>query len=122
MSKYVDGFVVPVPKKNMTEYKKMARLASKVWRDHGAIDYVEAVAEDVPYGKTTSFPRSVKLKKGETVIFSWVTYKSRKHRDQVMKKVMKDPRLESWADSKDMPFDGKRMIWGGFQKFIDISK
>lgn len=120
MSKYVDGFVIPVPKKNIPKYLKMAKLASKVWRDHGAIDYFETVADDVKPGKWTSFPQSVKLKKGETVVFSWATYKSRKHRDQVMKKVMDDPRLAAYMDPKNMPFDGKRMIWGGFKTMIKV--
>ena len=106
---YVDGFILPIPKKKLDAYKKMAKLAAKVWMDHGAIDYVECMAEDVKPGKVTSFPQSVKLKKGEVVFFSWVTYKSRKQRDSVMKKVM---------DPKKMPFDGKRMFWGGFTPFV----
>lgn len=95
----------------------MARLAKKVWLDHGALDYVECVADDVKPGKVTSFPQSVKLKKNEVVFFSWATYKNRKHRDQVMKKVMTDPRLANF-DPKNMPFDGKRMFWGGFKPVI----
>ncbi len=120
MSKYVDGFVVPVPKKNMKQYLRMARLGSKVWKDHGAIDYFECAADDVKSGKYTSFPQSVKLKKGETVFFSWITYKSRKHRDHVMKKVMSDPRLAEFMDPKKMPFDGKRMFWGGFKTMVKV--
>ena len=96
----------------------MAKLAAKVWMDHGAIDYVECMAEDVKPGKLTSFPQSVKLKKGEVVFFSWVTYKSRKQRDSVMKKVMNDLRLNEFMDPKKMPFDGKRMFWGGFTPFV----
>ena len=115
---YVDGFVVPVPRKNIAAYKKIAKLAGKVWRDHGALDYRECVAEDVKVGKWTSFPRSVKLKKGETVVFSWITYKSRAHRDRVLAKVMKDKRLASMMDPKAMPFDGKRMIYGGFDTIV----
>ena len=116
---YVDGFVVPVPKKNVKKYLSIAKLAAKVWKDHGAIDYCEAVADDVKPGKWTSFPRSVKLKKNETVVFSYITYKSRSHRDRVLKKVMSDPRLaEMMQDPKKMPFDGKRMIWGGFKSAI----
>jgi len=112
---YVDGFVLPVPKKNKAAYKKMATLASKVWMDHGALSYVEAVADDVKPGKWTSFPQSVKLKKNEVVWFSWITYKSRKHRDAVMKKVMTDKRMDQFMTGKvKMPFDGKRMIFGGF--------
>jgi uncharacterized protein YbaA (DUF1428 family) len=116
---YVDGFIVPVPKKNVKKYMVIAKLAAKVWKDHGAIDYCEAVADDVKPGKWTSFPRSVKLKKNETVIFSYITYKSRSHRDRVLKKVMSDKRLEKvMQDPKKMPFDGKRMIWGGFKTAI----
>jgi len=115
---YVDGFVLPVPRKNLEAYKKMAKLAGKVWREHGALDYRECVAEDVKVGKWTSFPRSVKLKKGETVVFSWITYKSRAHRDRVIAKVMKDKRLASMMDLKTMPFDAKRMIYGGFDTIV----
>ena len=114
MAQYVDGFVIPVPKKNLDAYKKMARKAAKVWRDHGALEVRECVADDVPVGKVTSFTRSVKLKDDETVIFSWITYKSRAHRDRVNAKVMKDPRLADMMDPKDSPFDAKRMIYGGF--------
>jgi uncharacterized protein YbaA (DUF1428 family) len=117
---YVDGFVVPVPKKNLDAYRSMAKKAGKVWRDHGAIEYREFVAEDVKVGKWTSFPRSVKLKSGETVVFSWIVYKSRAHRDRVIKKVMKDPRLEKMMNNpKEMPFDAKRMIYGGFKSLVD---
>jgi uncharacterized protein YbaA (DUF1428 family) len=115
---YVDGFIVPVPKKNLKAYRAMARKAGKVWREHGALDYRECVAEDVKVGKMTSFPRSVKMKPNETVVFSWITYKSRKHRDSVNAKVMKDPRLASMMDPKAMPFDAKRMIYGGFDVFV----
>ena len=115
---YVDGFIVPVPKKNLKAYPAMARKAGKVWREHGALDYRECVAEDVKVGKLTSFPRSVKMKPNETVVFSWITYKSRKHRDSVNAKVMKDPRLASMMDPKAMPFDAKRMIYGGFDVFV----
>ena len=115
---YVDGFVIPVPKKKLASYRSMAKLSSKVWLDHGALEFYESVGDDVPYGKRTSFPRSVKLKRGETVIFSWIVYKSRKHRDQVNAKVMKDKRLAGLG-IKDMPFDGKRMIFGGFKVMVD---
>ena len=118
--KYVDGFVAPVPKKNLAAYRRMAKTAGKVWRDHGALEYREAVADDVKMGKWTSFPRSVKLKPSETVIFSWIVYKSRKHRDGVLAKVMKDPRLaKMMANPKLMPFDAKRMIYGGFKVFVE---
>ncbi len=119
---YVDGFVLPIPRKNVKAYTKMATLACKVWRDHGAIDYYEAMADDVKPGKWTSFPQSVKLKKGEVVFFSWITYKSRKHRDAVLKKVMSDKRLECMMDPKAMPFDGKRMIYGGFKTIVKPGK
>jgi uncharacterized protein YbaA (DUF1428 family) len=117
---YVDGFVVPVPKKSMKAYLVMARKASKVWKDHGALDYAECVADDVKVGKWTSFPRSVKLKKGETVVFSYIVYRSRAHRDKVMAKVMQDKRLAAMMDPKAMPFDGKRMIYGGFKSAVTI--
>ena len=116
---YVDGFVLPLPKKNVTAYKRMATLAGKVWRDHGALDYRECVADDISVGKRTSFPRSVKMKSGETVVFAWITYKSRKDRDRINKKVMKDPRLAKMMDPKKMPFDGKRMFWGGFKTIVE---
>ena len=116
---YVDGFLVPVPKKKVEAYKKMARLGKKVWMDHGALEYREAQADDVKPGKWTSFPQSVKLKKDEVVFFSWIVYKSRKHRDSIMKKVMTDKRLASMMDPKKMPFDGKRMIYGGFKLLVD---
>ena len=117
---YVDGFVVPVPKKNLDAYRSLSKKAGKVWRDHGALEYREFVAEDVKVGKWTSFPRSVKLKPGETVVFSWIVYKSRAHRDRVNKKVMKDPRLEKMMNNpKEMPFDAKRMIYGGFKSLVD---
>ena len=116
---YVDGFVVPVPKKNKQAYLRMARKAGKVWREHGALDYVECVADDVKPGKHTSFPQSVKLKPGETVVFAYIVYKSRAHRDSVNAKVMKDPRMAKMMDPKAMPFDGKRMFWGGFKGLIE---
>jgi uncharacterized protein YbaA (DUF1428 family) len=116
---YVDGFIVPVPKKNIEAYRRIARKAGKVWRDHGSLDYKECVADDVKKGKWTSFPRSVKLKPNETVVFAWITYKSRAHRDRVMAKVMKDKRLADMMDPKAMPFDTKRMIYGGFKVIVD---
>ncbi len=119
MAKYIDGFVLPIPKRNAPAYRKMAKTAGKVWREHGALEYMECIADDVKPGKYTSFPQSVKLKKNEVVWFSWIVYKSRKHRDQVNAKVMKDPRLAAMMDPKKMPFDGKRMIMGGFK--VDIS-
>jgi uncharacterized protein YbaA (DUF1428 family) len=118
MARYVDGFVIPVPKRNLTAYRRMAQKAGKVWRDHGALEYIECVADDVKPGKWTSFPRSVKLKRNETVVFSYIVYKSRAERDRIMSKVMKDPRLAEFMDPKAMPFDGKRMFWGGFKTLV----
>ncbi|HEY0972950.1 MAG TPA: DUF1428 domain-containing protein [Solimonas sp.] len=115
---YIDSFVLPVPKKNLAAYRKEARKAGKVWREHGALAYVEAIADDVKPGKWTSFPQSVKLKADETVIFAYAVYPSRRDRDRVIKKVMADPRLQ--MDPKKMPFDGKRMFWGGFKPFIEL--
>ncbi len=117
---YVDGFVLPVPKKKVEAYRAMARKAGKIWREHGALQFRECVADDVKRGKLTSFPQSVKLKPGETVMFSWIVFKSRAHRDRVNKKVMKDPRLASMMDPKAMPFDAKRMIYGGFKVLVDL--
>ncbi len=116
---YVDGFVLPIPKKNIAIYKRWAKVSAKVWLEHGALDYVECRGDDVPAGKVTSFAKSVKLKKGEVVFFSWATYKSRAHRNQVMKKVMSDPRLAGFNEDS-MPFDGMRMIWGGFKPLINL--
>ena len=118
--RYVDGFVLPVPKKNLGAYRRLARKAGKIWMEYGALEYVECVADDVKRGKFTSFPQSVKLKPGEVVWFSWIIYKSRKHRDQVNAKVMKDPRLAATMDPKAMPFDIKRMIYGGFRSMVDL--
>ena len=117
---YVDGFVVPVPTKNLTAYRRMARTAGKVWREHGALEYRECVADDVKPGKHTSFPQSVKLKPGETVVFAWIVYRSRAHRDRVNARAMNDPRLAAMMDPKSLPFDGKRMFWGGFRLMIDV--
>ena len=118
MASYVDGFVVPVPKKKIEAYRRMALKAGKIWREYGALQYRECIADDVKWGKRTSFPRSVKLKAGEVVWFSWIVYKSRKHRDSVNKKVMKDPRLAGMMDLKALPFDAKRMIYGGFKVMV----
>ena len=116
---YVDCYVLPVPKKNLQAYARMAKKAGKVWLDHGAIEFHECVADDVKPGKHTSFPQSVKLNSGETVIFSWIVFKSRAHRDSVNAKVMKDPRLADMMDPKALPFDGKRMFWGGFKVLVE---
>ena len=117
---YVDGFIVPLPKKNLSRYRAMAKKAAKVWKDYGALDYKECVADDVSVGKVTSFPRSVKMKKNETVVFSWVVYKSRAARDKCMAQVMKDPRLADMMNSKKLPFDAKRMFFGGFKVIVDL--
>ena len=116
---YVDGFVVPVPRKNLAAYRRMAQTAGKIWREHGALEFREWIADDVKPGKWTSFPQSVKLKDDETVVFSWIVYKSRAHRDRVNAKVMKDARLAHMMDPKTLPFDGKRMIFGGFKVLVE---
>jgi uncharacterized protein YbaA (DUF1428 family) len=120
MARYVDGFVLPVPKRNLDAYRRMARKAGKVWLEHGALEYRECVAEDVKKGELTSFPQSVELKRGETVVFAWIVYRSRAHRDRVNAKVMADPRLADEMDPKDSPFDTKRMIYGGFEVLVDV--
>jgi uncharacterized protein YbaA (DUF1428 family) len=115
---YVDGFVLAVPKDNIDAYKELARKAGEVWMEHGATAYVEAIGDDVPYGELTSFPRAVQAKEDEVVVFSWIAYPSRQKRDEAMGKVMADPRLE--GSMKDAPFDGKRMIFGGFVPFVEL--
>jgi uncharacterized protein YbaA (DUF1428 family) len=116
---YVDGFVVPVPKKSVDAYRRLARKAGKIWREYGALEFKECIADDVKKGKWTSFPRSVKLKPNETVVFSYIVYKSRADRDRIMAKVMKDKRLGDMMDTKSLPFDAKRMIFGGFKVLVD---
>jgi uncharacterized protein YbaA (DUF1428 family) len=115
---YVDGFVLAVPKQKLEAYKAMARTAGEVWKEHGALAYVECVGDDVPYGKLTSFPRAVEAKEDEIVIFSWIVYESRAARDSINAKVMADPRLKHGMS--DMPFDAKRMIYGGFETFLKL--
>ena len=115
---YVDGFILPVPEGNLDAYKKDAKKAGKAWMKHGALMYVESLADDVPAGKVTDFHRAVKKKDGETVVFAFALYRNRKHRDEVMAKVMADPSLK--MDPAAMPFDGKRMFWGGFKTFIEL--
>jgi uncharacterized protein YbaA (DUF1428 family) len=117
MNEYVDAFVVPVPKGNADAYRQLEELARDLWIEHGALSYFVAMADDVKPGKWTSFPQSVDLKDDETVACAWITYKSREHRDEVNKKVMADPRFKDHDPSK-MPFDGKRMIYGGFKVFV----
>ena len=116
---YVDGFVTPVPKRRLAEYRRMSRKAGRVWRDHGALAYRECIADDVKWGTRTSFPRAVKQKPGETVCFSYIVYKSRADRDRVNAKAMKDKRLAGMMDPKTLPFDAKRMFWGGFRVLVD---
>lgn len=116
MAHYVDGFVLPVPKKSLNAYRRLARKAGKIWMEYGALQYTECVADDVKPGKVTSFPQSVKLKDDETVIFAWIVYKSRKDRDRINALIMADKRLD--MDPKTLPFDGKRMFWGGFKSFV----
>lgn len=117
MGRYIDGFVLPVPKKKIEDYRKIAEQAKAVWMDHGALDYVECIADDVMPGKLTSFPQSVMLEEDETVVFAWIVYRSREHRDEVNAAVFKDPRLK--CDHATMPFDGKRMIYGGFNVLVE---
>ncbi|CAD7038527.1 hypothetical protein RHAB21_02800 [Pseudorhizobium halotolerans] len=115
---YVDGFIVPVPKAKLDAYREMARTAGEVWMEHRALSYVECIGDDIPYGEVTSFPRAVQATEQETVVFSWITYKDRASRDAILAKVMADPRLagEDWKQV----FDGKRMIYGGFQAFLTL--
>ncbi len=115
---YVDGFLLAVPKAKLDDYKKLAQKGGAVWMEHGALAYVECIGDDVPYGEVTSFPRAVQAKDDEVVIFSWVVYASRESRDAVMAKVMADPRMD--ADLSTMPFDAKRMIFGGFKPFMEL--
>jgi uncharacterized protein YbaA (DUF1428 family) len=119
MARYVDGFVFAVPKNKVDEYRKVARKAGKIWREHGALEYIECIGDDVPKGKVTDFQMSVKAKRNEVVGFSWIVYKSRKHRDAVNKKVMSDPRISGY-DQKEMPADMSRMIYGGFKAIVEL--
>ncbi len=119
MAHYVDGFVVPVPKRNLDAYRRMAKKASQIWREYGALDYRECVADDLDVKMGLPFPRGIKLKAGETVVFSWITYKSRAHRDRANAKIMKDPRIAAMC-GKSMPFDCKRMLYGGFKVIVEI--
>lgn len=116
---YVDGFVLPVPRKNLDAYIALARKAGEIWKEYGALDYVECVEDDVKPGEHTSFPQSVKLEDGEVVVFSWIVYSSREERDRVNAAVMADPRLKE-MDPAAMPFDGKRMLWGGFSPVVAL--
>lgn len=117
--KYVDGYVLPVPKKNLAAYRRIAQKAGKIWREHGALDYKECAGEDLNVKWGVPFPRAMKLKPGETVVFAYVVFKSRAHRDRVNAKAMKDPRLNAAMDASSMPFDTKRMVYGGFNVIVD---
>lgn len=117
--RYVDGFVIPVFKKNLRAYVRMAKKAGKIWREHGALEYRECVGDDLKVKMGLPFPRLVQLKQGETIVFSWIVFKSRTHRDRVNAKVMKDPRLKGMCDEKSMPFDVKRMAYGGFKVTVE---
>ncbi len=112
---YVDGCIVPVPRRNIRAYRRMSRVAAQLWREHGALDYVECVADDVQSFTYTSFPKSVKLRKDEVVCFSWIKFKSRRHRDQVNARVLNDPRAFNLMDPAAVPYDGRRMLYGGFE-------
>jgi uncharacterized protein YbaA (DUF1428 family) len=118
--KYIDGFVLPVQKKNLPAYRRLAQKAGKIWREHGALEFRECAGDDLKVKMGMPFPRQVKLKPGETVMFSWIVFKSRGHRNQVNARVMKDPRLADMCDPKDMPFDVKRMAYGGFTILVDL--
>jgi uncharacterized protein YbaA (DUF1428 family) len=119
MAHYVDGYVLPVPKKNVKAYRRMAQKAGKIWREYGALDYKECVGDDLNVKGLVPFPRPIKAKPDETVVFAWIVFKSRAHRDRVNAKVMKDPRLADSMDQKSMPFDAKRMVYGGFKVLVD---
>ena len=122
MAKYVDGYVVPVKKARVDEYRRLARKAGKIWIEHGALEYVECIADDVQPGKVTSFPQALQLKRSEVAAFSWIVYKSKAQRDRVNKKVMEDPRLADMKDVKRLPFDAMRMFWGGFKPIVAFEK
>jgi uncharacterized protein YbaA (DUF1428 family) len=115
--RYVDGFVIPLPRKNVQAYRRIALKAGKIWREYGALEFRECVGDDLAVKGMVPFARRIKLKPGETVVFSWIVFKSRAHRDRVNAKVMKDPRLD--MDPKSMPFDVKRMLYGGFKVLVD---
>jgi len=117
--RYVDGFVVPVQKKNLQAYASFARKAGKLWREHGALEYLECIGDDLDIQGTVPFPRMIKLKPGETVVVAWIVFKSRAHRDRVNAEVMKDPRMAKMMDTKSIPFEWKRMVYGGFNVLVD---
>jgi uncharacterized protein YbaA (DUF1428 family) len=118
--RYVDGYVLPLPKKNVQRYRRIAQKAGKIWREHGALEYVEAVGDDLNVKFGISFARRMSLKPGETVVFSYIVFKSRAHRDRVNARVMKDPRMTETMDAGAMPFEVKRMVYGGFKVVVDV--
>lgn len=118
--RYVDGYVIPVPRKNLRSYARIAQKAGKIWREHGALEYRECVGDDLEVKGMVPFPKRIQLKRGETVLFSWIVFKSRADRDRVNARVMKDPRLAGTMDPKSMPFDVKRMVYGGFKVLVDL--
>lgn len=120
MAKYVDGFLLVVPKRKVEAYRRIASTAGRIWKKHGAVDYVETVGDDLKTKMGVPFPRVARAKPGETVVFSWIVYKSRAHRDRVNAKVMKDPKMATMMDPKAMPFDMKRMAFGGFRVLVDL--
>ena len=119
---YVDGFVIPIPKKKVEEYRRIARKAGRIWLEYGALEYRECIGEDLDNPMGDSFPRRMRVKRGETVAFSWIVYRSRTHRDRVNRRVMKDPRLAAMMDPDDQPFELKRMVYGGFETIVDLTQ
>ena len=120
MAHYVDGFVVPVPTKNLEAYRRLAEKSGRIWLEHGALQFCECAADDVKPGKVTSFPQSVQLKDDEVVVFSWIVYESREARDRINAKLMADPRLEEMMDRNDLTFDGMLMLFGGFRTMVEL--
>jgi uncharacterized protein YbaA (DUF1428 family) len=122
MPRYVDGYVIPIPKRNVAVYRSIARKSGTIWLEHGALEYRECVGENLRVRWTSTFPNRFRCKPGETVIFAWIVYRSRAHRDRVNAKVMKDPRISAMMDTKSMPFDVKRMVFGGFEAIVDLQR
>jgi uncharacterized protein YbaA (DUF1428 family) len=118
--RYVDGYVLPVPRRKLGDYRRIAHKAGRIWREHGALEYIEATAEDLRVKMGLPFTRAVKVKAGETIVFAFVVFKSRAHRDRVNARVLQDPRLADMMDPADMPVDGKRMVYGGFKTIVDL--
>ena len=120
--KYVDGFVLPLPRKNLAAYRRLAQAASRLWKEHGALEYRECAGDDLNVKMGVPFPKQLKVKPGETVVFAYIVYRSRAHRDRVNAKVMSDPRVEKMCDPKNMPFDCKRMLYGGFKVLVEVRR